>query len=128
MSVQIYWSTFFLIFVCSSISSSENFAGYLQVSKSNAWGNIYLLSTGTFLDFEYIILFSRNGVNCFACILTIFQVGTYGSLEQHGFARNRIWAVEKNPPPLHPNDSIGKSFVDLLLKPGEEDQKCWPHG
>ncbi|KAK6920030.1 Aldose 1-/Glucose-6-phosphate 1-epimerase [Dillenia turbinata] len=29
--------------------------------------------------------------------------------------------------PLHPNDSKGKSFVDLLLKPSEEDPKCWPH-
>ncbi|KAK6920036.1 Aldose 1-/Glucose-6-phosphate 1-epimerase [Dillenia turbinata] len=55
------------------------------------------------------------------------QFGNRGSLEQHGFARNRVWAIEENPPPLHPNDSKGKSFVDLLLKPSEEDLKCWPH-
>ncbi|XAR62999.1 Glucose-6-phosphate 1-epimerase [Bertholletia excelsa] len=55
------------------------------------------------------------------------QFGNCGSLEQHGFARNKIWTIDENAPPLHPNDSHGKSFVDLLLKPSEEDLKCWPH-
>lgn len=55
------------------------------------------------------------------------QFGNCGSLEQHGFARNKIWTIDENPPPLHPNDSLGKSFVDLVLKPSEEDLKCWPH-
>ncbi|KAA8516135.1 hypothetical protein F0562_019314 [Nyssa sinensis] len=55
------------------------------------------------------------------------QFGNCGSLEQHGFARNRIWTIDDNPPPLPPNDSHGKSFVDLVLKPSEEDLKCWPH-
>ncbi|XP_024992757.1 putative glucose-6-phosphate 1-epimerase [Cynara cardunculus var. scolymus] len=55
------------------------------------------------------------------------QFGNCGSLEQHGFARNKIWVVEDDPPPLPANDSHGKSFVDLLLKPSEEDLKFWPH-
>ncbi|KAL3517248.1 hypothetical protein ACH5RR_024150 [Cinchona calisaya] len=55
------------------------------------------------------------------------QFGNCGSLEQHGFARNKVWSVEDDPPPLHPNDSHGKSFIDLLLKPSEDDMKCWPH-
>ncbi|PSS03971.1 Glucose-6-phosphate 1-epimerase [Actinidia chinensis var. chinensis] len=55
------------------------------------------------------------------------QFGNCGSLEQHGFARNKVWTIDENPPPLHPNDSHGKSFVDLLLKPSEEDLKFWPH-
>lgn len=55
------------------------------------------------------------------------QFGNCGSLEQHGFARNRIWSIDENPPPLSPNDSRGKSCVDLLLKPSEEDLKFWPH-
>ncbi|XP_058781212.1 putative glucose-6-phosphate 1-epimerase isoform X2 [Vicia villosa] len=55
------------------------------------------------------------------------QFGNCGSLELHGFARNRMWAVDENPPPLPTNDSSGKSFVDLLLKSSEEDMKCWPH-
>lgn len=55
------------------------------------------------------------------------QFGNCGSLEQHGFARNKIWTIDQNPPPLHPNDSLGKSFVDLVLKLSEEDLKCWPH-
>ncbi|KAL6124091.1 hypothetical protein ACLB2K_076606 [Fragaria x ananassa] len=55
------------------------------------------------------------------------QFGNCGSLEMHGFARNKVWAIDDNPPVLHPNDSQGKSYVDLLLKPSEEDLKCWPH-
>ncbi|KAJ6955466.1 hypothetical protein NC652_006781 [Populus alba x Populus x berolinensis] len=55
------------------------------------------------------------------------QFGNCGPLEQHGFARSKVWTVDDNPPPLHPNDSHGKSFIDLLLKPSEEDLKCWPY-
>ncbi|KAL6986361.1 glucose-6-phosphate 1-epimerase [Sarracenia purpurea var. burkii] len=55
------------------------------------------------------------------------QFGNRGSLEQHGFARNKIWVVDNNPPPLHPNDSDGKATIDLLLKPSQEDLKVWPH-
>ncbi|TYI00045.1 hypothetical protein ES332_A11G106600v1 [Gossypium tomentosum] len=55
------------------------------------------------------------------------QFGNCGSLEQLGFARNKIWTIDENPPPLSPNDSHAKSFIDLLLKPSEEDLKCWPH-
>lgn len=55
------------------------------------------------------------------------QFGNVGSLEQHGFARNKIWVFDENPPPLNVNASNGKVFVDLLLKPTEEDLKVWPH-
>ncbi|XP_058095612.1 putative glucose-6-phosphate 1-epimerase isoform X1 [Magnolia sinica] len=55
------------------------------------------------------------------------QFGNSGSLEQHGFARNKIWTIDDDPPPLHPAEYIGKSAIDLLLKPSEEDLKCWPH-
>ncbi|XP_058096048.1 putative glucose-6-phosphate 1-epimerase isoform X3 [Magnolia sinica] len=55
------------------------------------------------------------------------QFGNCGSLEQHGFARNKIWTIDDDPPPLHPAEYIGKSAIDLLLKPSEEDLKCWPH-
>ncbi|XP_058109039.1 putative glucose-6-phosphate 1-epimerase isoform X2 [Magnolia sinica] len=55
------------------------------------------------------------------------QFGNSGSLEQHGFARNKIWTIDDDPPPLHPAEYIGKSSLDLLLKPSEEDLKCWPH-
>ncbi|KAJ4711952.1 Glucose-6-phosphate 1-epimerase [Melia azedarach] len=55
------------------------------------------------------------------------QFGNRGSLEQHGFARNKIWVVDDNPPLLQPSNSHGKSYVDLLLKPSEEDLKIWPH-
>ncbi|KAL1316767.1 hypothetical protein HN51_068915 [Arachis hypogaea] len=54
------------------------------------------------------------------------QFGNRGSLEQHGFARNRMWTIDKNPPPL-PNESNAKPHIDLLLKPSEDDLKIWPH-
>ncbi|MQL75143.1 hypothetical protein Taro_007530 [Colocasia esculenta] len=55
------------------------------------------------------------------------QFGNCGSLELHGFARNRIWTIEDDPPPFQPKDCNGKVCVDLLLRPSEEDLKCWPH-
>ncbi|XP_065858685.1 putative glucose-6-phosphate 1-epimerase [Euphorbia lathyris] len=57
------------------------------------------------------------------------QFGNRGVLEQqHGFARKKIWVIDRNPPELqNPNDFISKTFVDLLLKPSDEDLKIWPH-
>ncbi|KAF9689268.1 hypothetical protein SADUNF_Sadunf01G0074300 [Salix dunnii] len=56
------------------------------------------------------------------------QFGNRGSLEQHGFARKKIWVIDQNPPPfLQHNDSNDKVYTDLLLKPTEEDLKIWPH-
>ncbi|KAJ0113439.1 hypothetical protein Patl1_00552 [Pistacia atlantica] len=55
------------------------------------------------------------------------QFGNCGSLEQHGFARNKFWTIEENTPDLQPNDFNAKGCVDLLLKPSEEDLKCWPY-
>ncbi|XP_071694243.1 putative glucose-6-phosphate 1-epimerase [Rutidosis leptorrhynchoides] len=43
----------------------------------------------------------------------------------HGFARNRMWTLDTDPPPL-PNVTNGV-FVDLLLKPTDTDLKIWPH-
>lgn len=57
----------------------------------------------------------------------LVKFGNCGSLEQHGFARNKLWMIDENPPPLPPNDSRGKSFIDLLLKPSDEDMKGWAH-
>ncbi|XP_065849655.1 putative glucose-6-phosphate 1-epimerase [Euphorbia lathyris] len=53
------------------------------------------------------------------------QFGSQGGLEQHGFARNRIWSIDTDPPPF-PTVSTSKAFIDLLLKPTEEDMKIWP--
>ncbi|XP_010529629.1 PREDICTED: putative glucose-6-phosphate 1-epimerase [Tarenaya hassleriana] len=55
------------------------------------------------------------------------QFGTRGLLEQHGFARNKIWVVEKDPPPLPSFDPTQKAYVDLVLKPSDEDLRIWPH-
>ncbi|XP_075500439.1 putative glucose-6-phosphate 1-epimerase isoform X1 [Primulina tabacum] len=52
-----------------------------------------------------------------------------GSLEQHGFARNRFWNIDPSPPPL-PTNSSYKTFVDLILSPKDllpNDKTFWPH-
>ncbi|KNA23053.1 hypothetical protein SOVF_027960 isoform B [Spinacia oleracea] len=63
----------------------------------------------------------RGGISiCFP------QFDTLGYVGAHGYARNRVWSVDPNPPPL-PMTSPTNSYVDLLLKPSEEDLKIWPH-
>lgn len=52
------------------------------------------------------------------------QFGSFGSLEQNGFARNRTWAIDNSPSPLPLANN--KSTVDLILKPSDEDLKIWP--
>ncbi|KAL5568389.1 hypothetical protein UlMin_024964 [Ulmus minor] len=53
------------------------------------------------------------------------QFGNLGSLEQHGFARNRFWSLDPDPSPLPPADNHSSS-VDLILKSTDEDLKTWP--
>ncbi|EYU23391.1 hypothetical protein ABFS82_01G065700 [Erythranthe guttata] len=55
------------------------------------------------------------------------QFGNRGTLEQHGFARNRMWAVDENPPPFQSVDSNSTTFIDLLLTSSDDDLKIWPH-
>ncbi|PPS08015.1 hypothetical protein GOBAR_AA12626 [Gossypium barbadense] len=54
------------------------------------------------------------------------QLKSTGSLEQYGFARNRIWSIDPDPP-SSPSDISHKAFVDLILTHSEEDMKIWPH-
>ncbi|KAL5208026.1 hypothetical protein ABZP36_032461 [Zizania latifolia] len=62
----------------------------------------------------------RGGIHiCFP------QFGSHGLLEQHGFARNRIWSVDENPPPFPATTS--NCHIDLILKQSLEDLKIWPH-
>ena len=54
------------------------------------------------------------------------QFSNHGPLDSHGFARNRVWSIDSNPPPF-PTSSASKTFVDLILKPSEDDLKIWPN-
>lgn len=49
------------------------------------------------------------------------QFGPFGPLEQHGFARNRPWALDTSA------SSSDPSSVDLILTPTPDDLKLWPH-
>jgi len=51
------------------------------------------------------------------------QFGSFGSLEQHGFARNRLWAIDTCPSPLPAANNT--STIDLILNPTDEDLKIW---
>ncbi|KAK9002436.1 hypothetical protein V6N11_025114 [Hibiscus sabdariffa] len=54
------------------------------------------------------------------------QFSNLGPLDSHGFARNKFWSIDIDPPAL-PTTSSSKAYVDLILKPSEEDMKIWPH-
>ncbi|KAE8707974.1 putative glucose-6-phosphate 1-epimerase [Hibiscus syriacus] len=54
------------------------------------------------------------------------QFGNMDSLEQHGFARNRLWSVDPDPPPCSSHASA-RAIVDLILTHSEEELKIWPH-
>lgn len=58
-------------------------------------------------------------------MLFLFQFGDLGSLEQHGFARNRMWSLDRDPSPLPP-PLDNHSSVDLILKSTKVDLKT-PH-
>lgn len=96
---------------------------YLYGGQVTSWKNeygeelLFLSRKATFKSPKAI----RGGIPiCFP------QFGTLGSLEQHGFARNRFWSIDQDPLPF-PTNSGNKAFIDLILKPSEEDSKIWPH-
>jgi len=96
---------------------------YLYGGQVTSWKNdngeelLFLSSKAIFKPPKAI----RGGIPiCFP------QFGTHGNLEQHGFARNRFWTIDNDPPPLPANPAI-KAYVDLILRPSEEDLKIWPH-
>lgn len=101
--------------------------GNHQVSKSCKGRNFYLFSSGNSPFWMILVEWWRKYLGCNVIILTILQFGNGGSLEHHGFARNKLWTIEKDPPSLPTFDANGKSFIDLLLRPSEEDLKFWPH-
>ncbi|CAN6458995.1 unnamed protein product [Victoria cruziana] len=59
-------------------------------------------------------------------LFTSSKFSSHGTLEQHGFARNRFWSIDNDPHPL-PTSTSSKAFVDLILRPSDDDLKIWPH-
>lgn len=54
----------------------------------------------------------------------VFKFESGGRVERHGYVRNRTWIIN-NGHPWPPLDN--EAYVDLLLKPSENDLKVWPH-
>ncbi|KAI4355872.1 hypothetical protein L6164_004601 [Bauhinia variegata] len=96
---------------------------YLYGGQVTSWKNelgeelLFVSSKATFRPPKAI----RGGIP-----ITFPQFSNHGPLEQHGFARNRFWIIDPNPPPF-PTTSTYKAYIDLLLKHTEEDAKIWPH-
>ncbi|KAK6137310.1 hypothetical protein DH2020_028951 [Rehmannia glutinosa] len=56
------------------------------------------------------------------------QFGEQVSAEQHGFVRNRMWVIDRNPAPLHSIDSsTGIASIDLVYISTDDDLRFWPH-
>ncbi|XP_076910687.1 putative glucose-6-phosphate 1-epimerase [Bidens hawaiensis] len=96
---------------------------YLYGAHVTSWKNehgeelLFISSKETFKPPKPI----RGGIPiCFP------QFSNLGPLELHGFARNRFWTFDDDPPPLPP-DVTNKVFLDLILRPTQEDLKLWPH-
>ncbi|XP_035836200.1 putative glucose-6-phosphate 1-epimerase isoform X3 [Helianthus annuus] len=53
------------------------------------------------------------------------KFANFGTREQHGLARNRLWSLDDDPSLLTPANN--QSTADLLLKSTEEDLKTWPY-
>lgn len=84
-----------------------------------------MLSTSKCLYF-FLCLFHFTVHYAHEILFLYVQFSNFGTLESHGFARNRIWEIEASPPPL-PSNSCSSAFVDLILRPTEDDLKIWPH-
>ncbi|RZC00647.1 putative glucose-6-phosphate 1-epimerase, partial [Glycine soja] len=96
---------------------------YLYGAQVTSWKNdlgeelLFVSSKASFKPPKSI----RGGIPiCFP------QFSNHGSLEHHGFARNKFWTLDPNPPPF-PTNSTNKAFIDLILKHSEDDKKNWPH-
>ncbi|PWA48926.1 Aldose 1-/Glucose-6-phosphate 1-epimerase [Artemisia annua] len=100
-------------------SAKVSLQGGQVISWRNARGDEYLFNSSKVVKAPKV---NRGGIAiCFP------QFSDCGSLEQQGFARNKLWIVDEAPPPLPAKSSNGSSFIDLLLKPSKEDLKIWPH-
>nr|XP_043622197.1 putative glucose-6-phosphate 1-epimerase [Erigeron canadensis] len=93
---------------------------YLYGAHVTSWKNkqgeeLLFLSSKSFFEPPKPI---RGGIPlCFP------QFSNLGPLQSHGFARNRFWTIDTA---ISPNVN-NSGFVDLLLKPTEEDLKIWPN-
>ncbi|KAL3637670.1 hypothetical protein CASFOL_018118 [Castilleja foliolosa] len=74
---------------------------------------------------EMIFMSTKAGLKSCKAVRGGISICFPHTLEQHGFARNRLWSLDHFPSPLRSVDN--QSTVDLILKSTEEDLKAWPH-
>ncbi|KAJ9173306.1 hypothetical protein P3X46_016457 [Hevea brasiliensis] len=96
---------------------------YLYGGQVTSWKNEHgeeLLFVSNKATFKHLKVINGGVQICFP------QFGSHSSLEQCGFARNREWCIDPDPPPFGTSSS-NKAFIDLILKHSEEGVKNWPH-
>ncbi|GMI72999.1 hypothetical protein like AT5G57330 [Hibiscus trionum] len=98
---------------------------YLYGGQVTSWKNVHGVGE-ELLFFSSKASFRPPRAICGGILICFPQFGNIGSLERHGFARNRIWSVDPDPPPCSSNIPR-KAFIDLILRNPEEDMKIWPH-
>lgn len=101
-------------------------SGNFQAPKGNTWRHSYMLPSSTCLTYFFLLIFSWFPSTWSRNLASWMQFSDFGSLEKHGFTRNRIWSIDTNPPPFSTNSS-NKASIDLILKPSKEDLKIFPH-
>lgn len=70
------------------------------------------------MQLAFVAVYMESYLTC-----SRLQFGNMGSLEQHGFARNRLWELDSSPSPTSPNKS--QSSVDIILRSTDDDLKMW---
>ncbi|XP_048230347.1 putative glucose-6-phosphate 1-epimerase [Ricinus communis] len=96
---------------------------YLDGGQVTSWKNEHgeeLLFAGCKAIFKPPKVTSGGVQICFP------QFGSHSSLEQHGFAKSRLWSIDPDPPAFLTNCS-NKAVIDLILKNSEDCVKVWCH-
>ncbi|KAJ4802017.1 Galactose mutarotase-like superfamily protein [Rhynchospora pubera] len=98
------------------------YGGHVTSWKSSQGEELLFLSSKALFEPPKAI---RGGIPiCFP------QFSNLGSQQGHGFARNRLWALDAHPQ-LDPPPNATAAFVDLILSPSpspsHDDFKAYPH-
>ncbi|ONM12721.1 Galactose mutarotase-like superfamily protein [Zea mays] len=65
-------------------------------------------------------------MNYFLLAIRLFSSLQKLYVEEYQYAFRRTWSVDDDPPPF-PVPTSNSAYIDLILKPTEDDLKIWPH-
>ncbi|KAF2323058.1 hypothetical protein GH714_033060 [Hevea brasiliensis] len=120
------------------ISTSNPVKVLMASTRSSCVRFVAVLPRSTCMEVKSHLGRTNIGKNCFLLVARLYlslqrlsvkllqSAFRNGALELRGFARNRFWTIDNDPPPF-PRNTSSKAFIDLILKHSEEDAKIWPH-